>query len=148
MAATSGKNYPCKDIPKGHADGPGHQREEREFKSQQGHQTAKRQTKSAKRAKHRAALLECKADGAVDDENSDGKGQQAEGGQVQVEALGQPGNVALALAFTQGQCRVERCEPGPFTRLVRQHQKSGDRISLQHALYQTDIGSQGARGLG
>ncbi len=64
---------------------------------------AQRQAEGAQGAEHRAALLEGKADGAVHDEQTHREAEQAEGGEVEVEAVGQPRQVGALRRRAQGQ---------------------------------------------
>ena len=83
------------------AEPAGDQREAQELGQQQADQVAVGQAERAQGAEEAAALLEGQPDGAMHDEEPHGEGQQAKGGEVEVEAVGQPGGVGGALGLAQ-----------------------------------------------
>jgi hypothetical protein len=101
----------------------------------------------AERAEDRAALLEGEADGAVDDEEADGEGQEPEGGEVEVEAVGEPREVGAAF----GRAFLERGgdvgERGARERLVGQEDEAGEAaLEPQESLRGADVGERDAGG--
>jgi hypothetical protein len=73
-----------------------HERHGRDLDRKRGHQGPERQANRAQRAEDGPALLEREADGGVHDEKTDAEGQQAEGSEVQVEAVGEARDIACA----------------------------------------------------
>ncbi len=65
-------------------------------------------------------MFERQPDGAVDDENTHGKRQQAKGGQVQVKAIRQPRDIATALGGLQGEVGGDGFKGGTAHRLAAQ----------------------------
>ncbi len=105
-----------------------------------------RQAEGAQRAEDRAALLEGEADGGVDDEEADGEGEEAEGGQVQVEAVGQPRDVALAVRCAALEVWGDLGEVGGAKGAGRQNEVGDFAFHAKQLLDDPDVGKRRSGG--
>ena len=100
-AATSGSNDGGDQVT---ADQSRHARDQRQ-RYQLDHQHRVEQARGyaagAQRPQHRQALLEGEPDRRIDDEQADHERQQAERGQVQMEAVGEAFEIALRIGCDQ-----------------------------------------------
>ena len=83
---------------------PGGERQHQRFNHQRGDHRRQGRAERTQGAKAGAALLEGQTDGGVDDEEAHREGEKAEGGQIEMEAVGEASDVAPAA----GACQIRR----------------------------------------
>ena len=89
------------------ADETGDQGERDEFGDENGRQETGGDADGAQGAQHRFALFEGEADGGIDDEEADDEAEEPEGGEVEVEAVGQAFEIAVAFGAADLEARGE-----------------------------------------
>jgi hypothetical protein len=122
-----------------------HERHDRDLDGKRGHQGPQRQANRAQRAEHGAALFEREADGGVHDEKTDAEGQEAEGSEVQVKAVGQARDIARTVGRFQPQGQVPG-QRGQIGGLVRRDDQVIGIGPVQKARSRGDVCDRGGGG--
>ncbi|MNO72439.1 hypothetical protein D3C76_633880 [compost metagenome] len=128
------------------ADYPGHpsdQRQGTELHGERSNQHTQAHPAYPQGAQQRAALLQRQADGGMDDEQPDDEGQQAEGAEVEVETVGQAGQIGGLAALAQLQLAGQILGQLPSKVLAYQHPRQPLRCAEQ-PLGDADIHQQHA----
>ncbi|MNZ93111.1 hypothetical protein D3C78_1121660 [compost metagenome] len=129
------------------ADHPGHPAEKRQrtkLHGERSDQQPQAHPAHAQGAQQRAALLQRQADGGMDDEQPDDERQKAKGTEVEMEAVGQAGQVGGLAALGQLQSPGQIHRQLPSEALAHQHPRKTLRRAKQ-PLGDADIHQQNAR---
>jgi hypothetical protein len=133
------------DVAAHQADKTCDEREGDELADQHAVELPGRDAAGAQGAQHRQPLLEGEADRGVDDEETDHEGQQPEGGEVEVEAVGQPFQIGLGLGLHQLQpAACEALQRLPLARCLTDEEPGDLALFAEQPLRVADVDDEHA----
>ena len=135
------------EIAADHAGAAGEEGEDGEFDEHRRNQRASRNAQCSQSTQQRQSLFERQTEGGVDDEETDQKCEQAEGGEIEMKAVGQTREIAVLFGLDDPQLvardRMKRRRIDP--RIRRDDQTRQTCRPVKRFLRYADIDNDGAR---
>jgi hypothetical protein len=141
-----GKKRRGDEVAQSQADGARDEGQEGEFQGHEDDQQAERHAHGAERADRGAALLEGEAHGAVDDEQAHGEAEEPEGGEVEVEAVGEGADVGVLVGGLEAQVGGDLGQRRLAEGLGGGDEEARETLDVQEALGGADVGQGRAGG--